>query len=189
MEEKAKTIKYKVDYRDVKYPRLEYKTGTLLLVLPKDYKDETSLIEKHKKWITKKEQIIAEALEEAKERKLNLTRTEKELKNLIHSTVKEYQREFNFKINRIFFRRMKTKWASYSSKRNLTINMLLKYLPNNLIKYVIFHEMTHSIERRHNERFWKVIAKKFRDYQEKEKDLLIYWFLLHKVLFKHSLLI
>jgi len=88
MEEKAKTIKYEIDYRDVKYPRLEYKTGTLLLVLPKDYKDETSLIEKHKNWIIKKEQIIAEALENAKKKTLNLSRTEKELKTLIHSIIK-----------------------------------------------------------------------------------------------------
>ena len=127
MEEKDKTIKYEVDYRDVKYPRLEYKTGTLLLVLPKDYKDETSLIEKHKNWIIKKEQIIAEALENAKKETLNLTRTEKELKNLVHSTVKEYQREFNLRINRILFRKMKTKWASYSTKGNLTINTCLLY--------------------------------------------------------------
>jgi len=184
--EEDKTIKYEVNYRDVKYPRLEYKTGTLLLVLPKDFKDEAPLIEKHKKWILKKEQIIAEAFKEAKEKTLNLTRTREEFKNLVRSIIKEYQREFNFKINRIFFRRMKTKWASYSSKRNLTINMLLKCLPENLIKYIIFHEMTHSIERRHNERFWKIIAKKFRDYPKKEKELLVYWFLLQKAFSKYG---
>ena len=30
----AEDIDYKVSYRDVKYPRLELKTGNLLLVLP-----------------------------------------------------------------------------------------------------------------------------------------------------------
>ena len=178
MEEKAKTIKYEVDYRDIKYPRLEYKMGTLLLVLPKDYKDATSLIEKHKKWITKKEQMIAEALEEAKEKTLNLTRTEKELKNLTHSIIEEYKKEFNFEINKIFFRKMKTKWASYSPKGNLTINTLLRYLPKRLIKYVIFHETAHSIERRHNENFWKIISQKYVNHERMEKELLIYWFLI-----------
>ena len=179
--EENKTIKYEVDYRDIKYPRLEYKTGTLLLVLPKDYKDETSLLEKHKKWIIEKEQIIFEALKKAKEKTLNMTRTEKELKNLVYLTVKEYQREFNFKINRIFFRRMKTKWASYSQRGNLTINTLLKYLPERLIKYVVFHEMIHSIEKKHNEIFWKLVAQKYNDYNGLEKELLLYWFLIQKL--------
>jgi len=181
MEEKAKTIKYEVDFRDVKYPRLEFKAGTLLLVLPEDYKDTTSLIEKHKKWILKKEHIIAEALEKAKEKTLNLTRTEKELKNLVHSTAEEYQREYNFKINRIFCRRMRTKWASYSQKRNLTINTLLKHLPEGLIKYVIFHEMVHSIEKRHNKNFWKIITRRYKNYERMEKELFLYWFLIQKL--------
>jgi len=42
---------------------------------------------------------------------------------------------------------MKTKWASYSQKGNLTINALLKYLPERLVRYVVFHEMIHSIEK------------------------------------------
>ena len=144
MEEKSEKpkIKYQVDYRNVKYPRLEFKTGNLLLILPKDYKDETRILEKHKEWIHKKEQTIKKALEEAKERSLNLTRTDKELKTMTHSIIKRYQEEYNFKINKIFFRRMKTKWASLSSKGNLTINTLLKYLPQKLIQYIIFHELS-----------------------------------------------
>lgn len=38
---------------------------------------------------------------------------------------------------------MKTKWASFSPKNNLTINKLMKYLPDDLIEYVIFHEISH----------------------------------------------
>lgn len=35
-------------------------------------------------------------------------------------------------------------------------------------------------ERRHNDKFWKRISKKFDDYQELEKDLFVYWFQLAK---------
>jgi len=72
---------------------------------------------------------------------------------------------------------MKTKWGSYSPKGNLTINTLLKYLPEELIKYVVFHETAHSQERKHNERFWKTVNHEFKDYQTRETDLLVYWFL------------
>ena len=173
-------IDYKVEHRDVKYPRLEFKTGNLLLVLPKNYKDEEQLVKKHKRWIYNKNFIIKTALEIAKNKKLNETRTTEELKHLVHSVSNNLIEEFNFKINDIHFRKMKTKWGSYSSKSNLTFNTLLKYLPEELIEYVIFHELVHSRQRRHNERFWKIISRKFEDYQTIEKDLLAYWFLVQK---------
>lgn len=179
MAEKAETkVEYEVDYRDIKYPRLEYKTGSLHLILPNDYKNEAKLLEKDEKWITKKESAISAALEEAKEKHLDFERTKIELQDLVFSMVKKYNKEF--KINKIFFRKMKTKWGSYSPKGNLTVNTLLKYLPKELVEYIIFHEMTHSIERKHNERFWKIVSKKFKDVQAKENDLLVHWFLVQK---------
>lgn len=170
-----------IDYRDIRYPRLEFKTGTLLLVLPKNYENEKDILQKHKKWIHKKQITIKNALEEAKTKQLNKNRTNEELKQLVHSIVKNFIEEFNFKINNVYFRKMKTKWGSYSAKRNLTINTLLKYLPKKLIEYVIFHEMVHSLERKHNQTFWKIMSRKFKNYRTREKDLLVYWFLIQKM--------
>jgi len=173
-------IQYTLDYRNVKHPRLEYKTGTLLLILPKHYKSEKQTLEKYKKWIQRKELIITKALEEAKTKTINQSRTDKELRNLINQTAKNYQTELNAKINKIYFKKMRTKWASHSKNGNLTINTLLKYLPRDLIEYIIYHEITHSIERKHNERFWKLISRKFQDHENREKDLLVYWFSVQK---------
>jgi predicted metal-dependent hydrolase len=75
---------------------------------------------------------------------------------------------------------MKTKWASHSKNNNLTINTLAKYLPQELIEYIIYHETTHAIERKHNQNFWNIITKKFPDYKNKEKNLLTYWFIIQK---------
>ena len=186
MVEKAKTrelnVEYQIDYRNIKYPRLEFKTGSLLLILPKNYKNEKDLIEKHKQWVYCKDFIIRTALKTAKNKELNLDRTDEELKQLVYSFAKDFIKDFNFKINNIYFRKMKTKWGSCSSQRNLTINTLLKYLPEELIEYVIFHEMAHSWERRHNERFWKAMSREFKDYEKREKELLVYWFLVQKLI-------
>jgi hypothetical protein len=35
----------------------------------------------------------------------------------------------------------------------------------------LFHEMTHLIERRHNERFWGIVSQRFIDYEKMEKEL------------------
>lgn len=175
-----KTPLYNVAYRNVKHPRLEYKTGTLLIILPKTSKDEKQTLEKYKKWIQKKQLVIGKALEEAQAKNLNLNRTEKDLRSLISTLAQNFQNELTTKIDNIYFRKMKTKWASHSQNRNLTINTLMKYLPENLIEYITYHEITHSIERKHSEKFWNIINRRFPDHETKEKDLLTYWFIIQK---------
>ena len=175
-------LNYKVEHRGVKYPRLELKTGTLLIVLPRNYKDEVALIKKHEKWLYKKELVIRTALKDAKNKNLNLNRTREELKCLVYSIAENLQNQLNFKVNNIYFRKMNSKWGSCSSKRNLTVNTVLKYLPEELIEYVVLHEMAHILERRHNERFWSIVGEKFKDYRTKERNLLAYWFLVQEML-------
>jgi predicted metal-dependent hydrolase len=176
---------YTIIYRNIKHPRLEYKTGTLTLILPKTHKNPEQILQKYQKWIKRKQQTITKALEEAKNKTIIQNRTQKQLETLVDTLVKKYQKELNTKINKVFYRKMKTKWASHSSNNNLTVNTLLKYLPQDTIEYIIYHETAHSIERKHNEKFWSIINKKFPDYQNKEKDLLTYWFLIQQEINQH----
>jgi len=175
-----KLPEYAVIYRNIKYPRLEYKTGVLTLILPKTHKDPEQILQKYQRWIKRKQQIIEKAIEEAKNKTMTLNRTYGELRALANTLVETYQKELNTKINKIILRKMKTKWASHSKNNNLTINTLTKYLPQELIEYIIYHETAHAIERKHNQNFWSIIAKKFPDYKTKEKDLLTYWFIIQK---------
>ncbi len=176
------SINYEIVHRNIKYPRLEFKTGELLLVLPKNYKDFNEIIEKHKEWICKRNSDIIAALENSKGKKLNLERTDENFRRFIHSIARDISDDLKIEINNIYFRKMKSKWGSCSPNKNLTINTLLKYLPNNLIEYVIYHEMVHLIEKRHNKRFWNYISNKFDNYRDKEKELFEYWFLIPKSL-------
>jgi len=173
-------IQYETVYRDIKYPRLEFKTGDLLLILPKSYENHEGLIEKHKDWLYKKESIIKSALKHSQEKNIELRRTDEEFRGMVFSQVEDVSKKMRLNINKIYFRRMKSKWGSCSPRKNLTINTLLKHLPPNLIEYVIFHEMVHLIEKKHNERFWDIISRRFPNYQEMEKDLLVYWFSIRK---------
>lgn len=172
---------YSVDYRNVKHPRLEFKTGSLLLVLPKSYKSEKQVLEKYRNWIQRKQSVIDRALQDAETRSLNKNRTDNELRKLVQKLTQNYQKELETRIDKTYFRRMKTKWASLSHDNNLTVNTLVKYMPENLIEYVIFHELVHSKHgRKHNEEFWKATSRKFKDCKERENELLIYWFLIQK---------
>jgi predicted metal-dependent hydrolase len=167
-------VPYSVSHRNVKYPRLEFGTGKLLLVLPFDFKPDV-LLEKHKGWIIKKTKFIKECLKETSKKKI-VMRTEQEFRDLIHSSIKNASKELGGRLKKIYFREMKTKWASCSAQRNLTVNTLMKFLPSRLIRYVICHEIIHLKERRHNGQFWEMVSKKFINYRDLEKDLFVYWF-------------
>ncbi len=171
-------VGYKLSYRNVKYPRLEFRTGELLLVLPFSH-DPNAVLEKHRDWIRQKIEFMAESLKDSSEKEI-VDRTHEEFRSLVHFYVQEVSGELGVKVNKVFFRKMKTKWASCSPKRNLTINSLMRYLPEHLLEYVIFHEITHLVEKRHSDKFWKIISGEFSNYNEFETDLFAYWFLIHK---------
>ena len=171
-------IPYRVSHRAVKYPRLEFKTGKLLIVLPFGHKPDV-LLNKYKGWILKKFDFIKECLENAKDKELT-NRTEEEFKELVYSLVEKISKDSKVKLNHIYFRKMRTKWASLSSLKNLTVNRLMKYLPEYLIRYVVFHEMAHLIEKRHNDKFWQIISRKYKSYRKMEKEMFSYWFLVFK---------
>lgn len=175
-------VKYDVDYRDIRFPRLEFRTGNLLLVLPKDTKNHKEVIDKHKNWIYKKNSEIISSLQESKNKKLIMDRTAEEFRNIVKNKVNQFLSDYNLSINNVSFRSMNSKWASCSSQKVLTINTLLKYLPDKLIEYVIFHEVMHLKERKHNEKFWNLINNQFPNHQKKEKELFLYWFLVQDLI-------
>lgn len=167
-------IPYKVSYRNVKYPRLEFKTGELLFILPYGY-NPNGLIKKYKSWILEKTAFIKECLRNSSGKETS-NRTEEEFKELIFELVEDHSRKLDVEPNNIYFRTMKTKWASLSPRRNLTVNTMMIHLPQHLIEYVVFHEIAHIIEKRHNNKFWEIISSEFNNYRELERELFVYWF-------------
>lgn len=169
---------YKISYRDIKYPRLEFGMGELLLVLPFDH-DPDAVLEKHKVWVRRKVAFIEECLRDSADKEI-AHRTDGEFKDIVRFYIEQASEELGVRVNKIFFRRMKTKWASCSSRRNLTANTLMKHLPEWLIEYVIFHEIAHIIEKRHGDKFWNIISNKFDDCSMLERELFAYWFLIQE---------
>jgi len=175
-----KLVEYNTSYRNVKFPRLEFRTGKLKIILPLDFNNEETIIEKHIDWIYKKQKQIDKAHEKMSEIQLNNNRSIKDLKKFISKKVENFSKELNVKINKIIVRKMISKWGSMSSKKNITLNSYLRFLPEKLVEYIIYHELVHLIERKHNKKFWTIIEKKYKNYQNYEKDLFNYWLLVQE---------
>ena len=69
-------------------------------------------------------------------------------------------------------------WGSYNSKRQMKLNFKLLILPENLIEYVIYHELCHSIHMNHKPQFWKDLEKICPNYKALKKELNKYSFVL-----------
>jgi predicted metal-dependent hydrolase len=169
-------VEYDIVQRNVKYWRLELKNEKLMIIAPEGYDDYEKIIEKHKNWIYKKFKAINVSKEEARRRELNYKRDEEEFREMIRGLVKKFSFEMDVAVNKVYFRQMKSRWGSCSSRNNININKYLKYLPESLIEYVVFHEVAHLVELNHSKRFWNIIHEKFNNYKEIEKELSIYWF-------------
>jgi predicted metal-dependent hydrolase len=59
-------LPYRVERRSVKYPRLEFKTAELLVILPRSVKNEAHLLEKKINWIARKHEEIQRAIAKIK---------------------------------------------------------------------------------------------------------------------------
>ncbi len=169
-----KDIPHKTSFRDIRYPRLEFRTGELILVLPKG-EDPEEILRRHKKWIADKIMRIEQCREAAKTKDL-IPRGNQDFQGLVLEYIVNVSQEVEVKINRVIFRTLKTKWASISPKKNLTFNNMMSFLPEPLIEYIVFHEIAHLKHKHHNADFWKMISRRFKNYQDLEEDLFIYWF-------------
>lgn len=79
------------------------------------------------------------------------------------------------KYRKVFIRFQRTKWASCSESGNLSFNLMLMALPEELRDYVIIHEVAHLKHLRHSPGFWELVRGYYPNYREAKKKLREYW--------------
>ena len=72
---------------------------------------------------------------------------------------------------RITIRNQKTRWGSCSAKGNLNFNCLLMLAPDEVVDYVVVHELCHRIEMNHSKAFWELVERVLPDYRSSRKWL------------------
>ena len=66
---------------------------------------------------------------------------------------------YNFHYNKLRIHEQQRLWGSYSRKtRNILLNMKLFFAPDDVIKYVMAHELSHIHVSGHTEEFWNTVA-------------------------------
>lgn len=139
------------------------------------YQQAERVVKSKRKWIeenTQKTKQVEEEHQARKEERPEIDRVaarEKLVKRL-----DELAGSNDFSYNRVFVRSQKTKWGSCSSNNNINLNVKLIELPDELIDYVIFHELVHLKIKNHGPEFWLALNKYVGDAKTVDKELKKY---------------
>jgi predicted metal-dependent hydrolase len=86
----------------------------------------------------------------------------KRLKGIIPKVIAQYEESMKVNVVEFAIKKMKTKWGTCNLEaKRIWLNLELAKKPIECIEYVVVHEMTHLLERHHNEEFIAYLSKFF----------------------------
>ena len=95
----------------------------------------------------------------------------KEAADLLDKRLVMHANNHHFSYKDISFKSMKSRWGSCNSNREITLNIYLLMLPWELIDYVIFHELSHTLHLNHSAAFWEQVSGHIPNYKLLRKEL------------------
>ena len=142
---------------------------TVIVRAPLFLSDNTikRLVSQKNDWIDKKIKQI-----ENKNSVLLPTFSEKEIKLLREKTrvlitpkAEYYAKILGVSFNKLSVKKQRSIWGSCSAKQNINFNLLLCLCPDNVVDYIVVHELCHLKELNHSKKFWYEVEKILPDYK------------------------
>jgi len=72
---------------------------------------------------------------------------------------------------KVFLSNARTQWGSCNARRQVRLNWRLVQAPQEVVDYVVVHELAHLIEMNHSKRFWRIVEQHFPGHLEARKHL------------------
>lgn len=94
-----------------------------------------------------------------------------EAKSILPSRAFEIAGQYSFSPRRISIKRQRTRWGSCSQSATISLNYKLLSLKQELIDYIIVHELCHLKEMNHSIKFWKLVESIIPGYKTLQKEM------------------
>ncbi len=175
-------MKLNLEYKIIKSNRKSYaiqiySKSKIVVRVPLNMTDEEvyNLIDSKRDWIENNLKSYENSTSKLKYLKplsdYDILKLKDKAKEIIPIKVDYYAKIMGISYNKISIKCQKTRWGSCSSKRNLNFNCLLMLTPDNVIDYIIVHELCHLKEMNHSKRFWNEVKTVLPNYEESHKWL------------------
>lgn len=97
-------------------------------------------------------------------------------KSLLHAVIpgliEKWQERLEVRVSAYFLQQMKTRWGSCNTRRrHIRLNTDLVRKPQNLLEYVVVHELVHLLEPSHNKRFVALMDQHYPIWREATAEL------------------
>jgi predicted metal-dependent hydrolase len=151
--------------------------GTIEVRAPYGYSCDRiqDFITKKEKWINAKLILVRNRYEKQEALRPLSTLEIKEyavkLEEKLIKLVAAHSKTLNVAPSKVVIRNQKTKWGSCSSKKTLSFNWRLALVPDDVLVYIVIHELCHLVHMNHSNQFWRLVEKKCPTYKEHEQWL------------------
>ena len=79
--------------------------------------------------------------------------------------------ELGLPYNRVTVRAQKSRWGSCSARRNINLNRALLFVSPGALRYLMIHELCHTVHLNHSPRYWQLVAQLMPEYRAYEAEL------------------
>lgn len=79
--------------------------------------------------------------------------------------------EGGFHWKRVLIKSQRTRWGSCSVGHTITLSLKLLFLRPELVRYVLLHELCHTVEPNHSQRFWAALQRHDPAWSSRRKEL------------------
>ena len=97
-----------------------------------------------------------------------------EAKQFVPLLIEKWSGQMALVPTNIRFRKTKRQWGSCSGKNILSFNTMMMKLPQDVIQYIIVHELAHIKHKHHQKSFWKLVETYIPDYKQHVTELKKY---------------
>ena len=80
-----------------------------------------------------------------------------EAKRLLPELVERLAQEYGFCFKEVKINKSSSRWGSCNSQRSINLSYFCMLLPRHLLELIILHELCHTQEMNHSERFWNLM--------------------------------
>lgn len=85
---------------------------------------------------------------------------------IITDRVNYYSQKMSLDYTKITLKKVSSIWGSCSPKNSLSFNLKLVMAPNEIVDYVVIHELAHIVHRNHGKSFWGLVKMFDSNYLE-----------------------